>query len=110
MLGDAAHPMTPNLGQGACQAIEDALVLARHLAGAQPVARALRAYETERIARTTPIVLASRRIGRAFQIESRPLCQLRNLALRLAPASLTVRGLARIVGYDGHLERHSRSD
>ena len=36
LLGDAAHPMTPNLGQGGCQAIEDALVLARCLARRRP--------------------------------------------------------------------------
>ena len=41
LLGDAAHPMTPNLGQGACQAIEDAVVLAACLAKSQHIESAL---------------------------------------------------------------------
>lgn len=54
LLGDAAHPMTPNLGQGACQAIEDAYVLAETLAGQSdtPV-EALRQYEARRKEHTT---------------------------------------------------------
>jgi len=45
LLGDAAHPMLPNLGQGACSAIEDAVVLARALATHAEPDAALRAYE-----------------------------------------------------------------
>lgn len=62
LLGDAAHPMVPNLGQGACSAIEDAYVLARHLANAATVA-ALRAYEAERLPRTTMLVNDSWNFG-----------------------------------------------
>jgi 2-polyprenyl-6-methoxyphenol hydroxylase-like FAD-dependent oxidoreductase len=54
LLGDAAHPMTNAAGQGANTTIEDAVVLGRRLAGADPV-NGLRAYEQERIARTTRI-------------------------------------------------------
>jgi 2-polyprenyl-6-methoxyphenol hydroxylase-like FAD-dependent oxidoreductase len=67
LLGDAAHPMTPNLGQGACQAIEDAVVLARLVAGsgngAAPVGQALAAYSAQRLPRTTQVVRWSRRMG-----------------------------------------------
>jgi len=49
LLGDAAHPMTPNLGQGACQALEDALVLAKELQANADIPTALRAYEALRI-------------------------------------------------------------
>jgi 2-polyprenyl-6-methoxyphenol hydroxylase-like FAD-dependent oxidoreductase len=53
LLGDAAHAMTPNLGQGACQAIEDGVVLARTLkSGPQDPVAALREYESLRAART----------------------------------------------------------
>ncbi|MGN6675069.1 MAG: FAD-dependent monooxygenase [Thermomicrobiales bacterium] len=63
LLGDAAHPMTPNLGQGACQAIEDALVLADCLASQSDVVAALRYYETRRSSRTASIVRRAWYIG-----------------------------------------------
>ena len=49
LLGDAAHPMTPNLGQGACQAIEDAMELACCLADATRVDLGLKDYERRRM-------------------------------------------------------------
>jgi 2-polyprenyl-6-methoxyphenol hydroxylase-like FAD-dependent oxidoreductase len=104
LLGDAAHPMTPNLGQGACQAIEDALVLARHLAAAAGVDAALRQYEAARMPRTRFVVNASRRVGQLFQVESPMLCRVRNAMLRLTPRALTYRSLTRLAGYDGHLD------
>lgn len=102
LLGDAAHPMTPNLGQGACQAIEDALVLARCVADGSGAA-SLRRYESERILRTASVVKGSRRIGQIVHIQSTALCGLRNLAMRLTPLSMTYRQLAPVIGYEGHL-------
>jgi len=63
LLGDAAHPMTPNLGQGACQALEDAAVLTRLAEGAQPdsVAALLARYTADRLPRTTDVVRWSHR-------------------------------------------------
>jgi 2-polyprenyl-6-methoxyphenol hydroxylase-like FAD-dependent oxidoreductase len=105
LLGDAAHPMTPNLGQGACQAIEDALVLAHHLSSGSDVEASLRRYESERIPRTRWVVTASRRVGALLQVESRAFGRLRDLALRLTPATATYRTLKRLAGYEGHLNR-----
>jgi 2-polyprenyl-6-methoxyphenol hydroxylase-like FAD-dependent oxidoreductase len=102
LLGDAAHPMTPNLGQGACQAIEDALVLARCIADGSGAA-SLRRYESERIPRTASMVTGSRRVGQIGHIQAPALCRLRDLALRLTPISMTYRQLGPIVGYEGHL-------
>ncbi|WP_077002492.1 FAD-dependent monooxygenase [Variovorax sp. KK3] len=62
LLGDAAHPMLPFMAQGAGMAIEDAVVLARHLEGvpAADIPAALRRYERARIERTSQIQLGSR--------------------------------------------------
>jgi 2-polyprenyl-6-methoxyphenol hydroxylase-like FAD-dependent oxidoreductase len=103
LLGDAAHPMTPNLGQGACQAIEDALELAVCLAGETTVEAGLEMYEKTRIARTGSIVLASRRLGLLAQLEDPLLCRLRDAVLEFTPSSVTYLGLARVIGYEGHL-------
>jgi len=105
LLGDAAHPMTPNLGQGGCQAIEDALVLSWCLTlKREGVEAGLRRYESLRMPRTRFIVNASRRIGAAFQMESPLLCRLRDLAVGLTPAAMSYRSLARVAGYEGHLD------
>jgi salicylate hydroxylase len=48
MLGDAAHPMTPYLGQGACMAIEDGMILGRAFAASHTLAEAFSRYEAAR--------------------------------------------------------------
>ena len=79
LLGDAAHPCTPNLGQGACQALEDALVLAKCLSRPEPVADALRTYELRRQPRTAMVVNESWTMGQILQTESPILVTLRDL-------------------------------
>lgn len=71
MLGDAAHPMTPFLGQGACIAIEDGLVLARAFAASETIVEALLRYENARKQRGTNVQLWSRDEGRTLQDETR---------------------------------------
>jgi salicylate hydroxylase len=63
MLGDAAHPMTPYLGQGACMAIEDGLVLGRAFAASQSLAEAFSRYEAARRDRANGVQLAARYQG-----------------------------------------------
>jgi 2-polyprenyl-6-methoxyphenol hydroxylase-like FAD-dependent oxidoreductase len=99
LLGDAAHPMTPNLAQGACQAIEDAAVLAKCLSADSDVVSALHAYEAWRIGRTRAIALQARRVGAVGQWRNPLACWLRDAALHQAPASLRARQLAWIVDY-----------
>ena len=71
LLGDAAHPMTWDRGQGACQGIEGALILAKQLAQADgDPATTLREWEAERIPRTKRAVLDSRRSGALEQSEN----------------------------------------
>ncbi|MEK7814477.1 MAG: FAD-dependent monooxygenase, partial [Chloroflexota bacterium] len=101
LLGDAAHPMTPNLGQGACQAIEDAVVLARCLAGETGVVSALRQYEKDRWARTAYISRMSWWNGQMERWENPLACGLRNAVVRLLPAWLTRRLTARMWRFDG---------
>jgi salicylate hydroxylase len=59
MLGDAAHPMTPYLGQGACMAIEDGMILGRALAASQDLAEAFSRYEAARRDRANGVQLAA---------------------------------------------------
>ncbi|MDI3418362.1 FAD-dependent monooxygenase [Streptomyces luteolus] len=64
LLGDAAHAMTPSLGQGGNQAIEDAVVLAHHVDPDRDPGPALAAYSAERLPRTMGIVAKAYRMGR----------------------------------------------
>jgi 2-polyprenyl-6-methoxyphenol hydroxylase-like FAD-dependent oxidoreductase len=93
LLGDAAHPMTPNLGQGACQAIEDAVVLARCLAATEDVACGLRRYERERIPRANEVVTVARRLGVVGQASRGWVCAVRDSLFGALPARLTERQL-----------------
>jgi len=110
LLGDAAHPMTPNLGQGACQAIEDALVLAACLDGTAAPA-ALAAYDALRVPRTSALVDQSRTLGRVGQLGAAPLVRLRDAAVKRLPPRTIARRLepifAGVAGVPGqsHLSR-----
>ncbi|GAU67536.1 putative oxidoreductase [Streptomyces sp. NBRC 110611] len=96
LLGDAAHAMTPNLGQGACQALEDAVTLAAALATEPTVAAALARYDAERRPRSQSVARAARQAGRMGQQMTHPLgIAVRNLAFRLAPSGATVRTILR---------------
>jgi 2-polyprenyl-6-methoxyphenol hydroxylase-like FAD-dependent oxidoreductase len=88
LLGDAAHPPTPNLGQGACQALEDALILARRLGSTRKSVVALRAYEASRMKRSAAIIEQSYRFGRIGQWEHPLLCSLRDALTPLAFATV----------------------
>ena len=83
LLGDAAHPMTPNVGQGACMAIEDAAVLAACIVESHDVASAFRSYEARRRPRTASITRKARRIGMIGQWENPWILKGRNLVTRL---------------------------
>ncbi|WP_046471050.1 FAD-dependent monooxygenase [Allosalinactinospora lopnorensis] len=101
-LGDAAHPMAPNLGQGACQAIEDAVVLA-HVAGdGTDIPRRVYDYTAARLERTTAMVRRSAKVGAMVHRDSpaavRTRWTLAAVAGRL-PFGATARSLRPITGW-----------
>ncbi len=100
LLGDAAHPMTPNLGQGACQAIEDAVVLARSLGDGGEAVSSLRLYEERRIPRTADVVRKSRRAGRILQLQNPLLCRLRDAVARRTSARAQLRQLSSVARFE----------
>ena len=91
LLGDAAHATTPNLGQGAGQAIEDAAVLADCLTESASVPAAFAEFESRRRARTTRIVRQSWQLGKAAQLENPLLVRLRDAVMRRVPAAVNQR-------------------
>jgi 2-polyprenyl-6-methoxyphenol hydroxylase-like FAD-dependent oxidoreductase len=82
LLGDAAHPITLNLGQGACQAIEDAVVLAKHLQTAPDLVAGLRTYEGARMERTADLMTRAWRFGVIGQLNNPVLCWAREKGMR----------------------------
>jgi len=92
LLGDAAHPTTLNLGQGACMAIDDAVLLAELLA-ARPPAEAFTAYESARIAPTSSIVGLSLSAGKLGQWGAPLAVRARELVYRAFPRAVFDRAL-----------------
>lgn len=85
LLGDAAHPMTPNLGQGACCALEDACVLARSIERCTDFAEAFQRFEQVRSKRTDYVQRASWCMGNVIQLENPISTLAREACLRLTP-------------------------
>jgi 2-polyprenyl-6-methoxyphenol hydroxylase-like FAD-dependent oxidoreductase len=94
LLGDAAHVMTSDLGQGACQALEDAVVLCAALASHADVPAALASYDEQRRPRTQAVAAASRRMGQ-FKLAERGLTLLRrNIMMRFSLPAAGQDGMA----------------
>jgi 2-polyprenyl-6-methoxyphenol hydroxylase-like FAD-dependent oxidoreductase len=93
LIGDAAHPMTPNMGQGGAQAVEDAYCLARSLSQYADIAKAFEAFQARRFARVKAIVNTSFRLGSFIHSD---WIRLRDLLFRLTPERLGTRTMERI--------------
>lgn len=93
LLGDAAHPILPHTGQGAAQAIVDAVTLGRALSGDADVEPALRSYERERRDKTTTLLRQGRRTARMMRTTNPVACYLREVVVRLIP----VRSMAKVL-------------
>lgn len=100
LLGDAAHAMTPDVGQGAGQACEDAAVLAASLAETSDVASALLQYDRRRRPRTEGIVRAARRTGRLAQISQPLAVAMRTALLRVTPPAASLRMIEKITAWE----------
>ena len=100
LLGDAAHPAPPTLGQGGCMAIEDAVVLGRCLRNEADIPTALRAFVAARVGRTSMIVRQARRQGALVHSQSRAKAAMRNTVLKLMPEGVATRQLERLIGFD----------
>jgi FAD-dependent urate hydroxylase len=98
LLGDAAHAMTPDLGQGACQAIEDAVVLVNALANHDSVGAALAAYQQARLPHTKRVQSQARNVGRVAQLSNPLAVVARNNGMKLTPSDLSLRALDPILG------------
>jgi 2-polyprenyl-6-methoxyphenol hydroxylase-like FAD-dependent oxidoreductase len=105
LLGDAAHPMLPYLGQGACQALEDGAVLANALAASPgDPAAALATYEWVRRPRASAVVLTARARGVSNHLPSRWAQLRRDAAIavrrRLNKRDTDGRGATWLADYD----------
>jgi len=96
LLGDSAHATTPNLGQGACQAIESAMVLANCLAKHKTTENAFAAYQNTRMEKAINVVNTSWRIGKMAHLENSFAIKLRNLILRIIPQKIAAKQNAHI--------------
>jgi 2-polyprenyl-6-methoxyphenol hydroxylase-like FAD-dependent oxidoreductase len=90
LLGDAAHAVTPDIGQGACLAIEDAVVLASTM-DAEGVDRGLRVYDATRRPRTESMARFSGRLATRLQTPNRIAVGLRDVIALAAPTPLLTR-------------------
>lgn len=93
LLGDAAHATTPGIGQGAAQALEDAVALVESLSSRDELGAAYAAYEARRRPRTAAVLRISRRADRGGQLANPLACRFRNFLVRRMPASAQRRQL-----------------
>jgi 2-polyprenyl-6-methoxyphenol hydroxylase-like FAD-dependent oxidoreductase len=100
LLGDAAHPMKPNLGQGAAHALEDAVVLGRALEHARDASAALRGYERRRIKRANAVVRMSRQAGRAAEVSSPLGARVRDTVFKLLPDAVAIAQQRRLARFE----------
>ena len=97
LLGEAAHAMTPNLGQGACQALEDSATLGALLPPNVDPGPALARYDSLRRPRAQLISRRSRHTGTVGQLSGRASTTARDILLRLTPTRVTDHQLASIL-------------
>jgi 2-polyprenyl-6-methoxyphenol hydroxylase-like FAD-dependent oxidoreductase len=98
LIGDAIHPMTPDLAQGACQAIVDATTLADCLAGSHDTRVAMREYQQRRWRNAATTTLMARNSGSMGRWKGGMACAARDGVLRATPPALQLRQLDLVLG------------
>ncbi|MBL7729025.1 MAG: FAD-dependent monooxygenase [Dinghuibacter sp.] len=99
LIGDAAHPTTPNLGQGGCTAIEGAYILAKAIQKYGLTPKAFNTYEAMQYPRSKSIVQASLRLGKLGQMENPLLSAIRNFAFKITPSAIAIKMLDKYFSY-----------
>jgi 2-polyprenyl-6-methoxyphenol hydroxylase-like FAD-dependent oxidoreductase len=95
LVGDAWHPMTPNLGQGACCALEDSVLLANKLAsaingGTESVEGAMESYRSERWSQVFRLTVLANLVGKLLQSDNPLVCSVRdNIVSAMGKSSRT---------------------
>lgn len=100
LIGDAAHPTTPNLGQGGCMAMEGAYTLAKCIEKYGLSQEAYQRYETLHFPRAKSIIHTSLKIGEMGQWSNPLLCGLRNTIFKLMPSKLNLKMVDGFFNYD----------
>ncbi|MEM6264538.1 MAG: FAD-dependent monooxygenase [Bacteroidota bacterium] len=96
LVGDAAHATTPNLGQGAGQAIEDAYVLASCMSNQRSVEAAFQNFQQIRIPKAHQVTNTSWQIGKMAHWQHPVAVWVRNTLMKLSPQQLSQRQAAQI--------------
>jgi len=99
LIGDAAHPTTPNLGQGGCMAIEGAYILAKSIKKYGLTQKAYDRYEELQYTRSENIVNESLKLGKMGQLENPILIFLRNTAFKLMPSNVAMKLIDKYFSY-----------
>nr|WP_299207505.1 FAD-dependent monooxygenase [uncultured Brumimicrobium sp.] len=99
LIGDAAHPTTPNLGQGGCMAIEGAYLLAKCINKYGLSTKAYEIYEKHQFPRSQEIINESLKLGKIGQITNPILITLRNLFFKIIPSSIAMKMIDKYFSY-----------
>ncbi|HME67927.1 MAG TPA: FAD-dependent monooxygenase, partial [Streptosporangiaceae bacterium] len=110
LVGDAIHPMTPDLAQGACQAIVDATTLATCLAASRHPSTAVLAYQRRRWRNAAATTLIARNVGAMGQWKGRSACAVRDVLMRTTPRSVQLRQLDLVLGLRTGRDRGGHAD
>jgi 2-polyprenyl-6-methoxyphenol hydroxylase-like FAD-dependent oxidoreductase len=100
LLGDAAHPTTPNLGQGGCLAIEGAYILAKAIEKYGITKKAFERYEQLQFPRAKSIIKTSLKMGQVGQVENNVAIFFRNLLFKLTPPAISLKVIDKFFSYN----------